>query len=440
MPDTLKRTITTPQGVALYVGAVIGAGVLLLPGLGASQAGPASLVSWVFDCVLGVPLALTFAALAARSPNVGGVLTYATQAFGGAAGTVVGWFYFFAAATAQALVALTGAYYIAPYFGLSRTGTFAIAGLILIVATSANLRGLKVSGRLQLFFSATVAVLLLLAIITAIPRIHAAGWKPFAPHGLGVIGTVGVTIFFAFFGWEAITHLSEEFRDPERTVPRSTALSVGLISLLYIGIAVATIGTRTYGSSEVNRTAIARLLSGSLGPAAGAVAATVALLISLGTANAFVAATSRLGYALARDGVFPQPLAQLNLKRVPTIAVAAVGGWAMLCLILSFFVGWDAQTLLVVPDSLVIIVYLSATVAAIRLFTGVKRWIAVVATAMCCALLPFAGVVLVIPAVIAIAALLYRHRFGRQPDKPPKDPAPPGSPVASPAVSARAAD
>ncbi len=82
MASELRRTISVPQGVALYLGAVIGAGVLLLPGLGASQAGPASLVAWAFDCVLGIPLALTFAALAAHSPDAGGVLTYVTHAFG----------------------------------------------------------------------------------------------------------------------------------------------------------------------------------------------------------------------------------------------------------------------------------------------------------------------------------------------------------------------
>ena len=99
-----------------------------------------------------------------------------------------------------------------------------------------------------------------------------------------------------------------------------------------------------------------------------------------------------------------------------------VGGWALLCLILSYFAGWDAETLLVVPDSLVIIVYLSATVAAIRLFHGRRRWIAVLATLMSCALVPFAGVLLVIPAFIAVIALLYRHRYGREPTPAKEDP------------------
>jgi amino acid permease len=217
MSGELRRTISIPQGVALYLGAVLGAGVLLLPGLGASQAGPASLISWAFDCILGIPLALTFASLAAHTPDAGGVLTYATRAFGSATGTVIGWFYFVAAATAQALVALTGAYYVAPYLGLSRIGIFAVAGAVLFAATTANVWGLKMSGRLQLFLSGTVAVLLLLTIVVALPRMHAINWTPFDPHGIGAIGKTGVTIFFAFFGWEAICHLSAEFRDPARS-------------------------------------------------------------------------------------------------------------------------------------------------------------------------------------------------------------------------------
>lgn len=71
MSGGLRRTITPVQGVALYTGAVVGAGVLLLPGLAASLAGPSSLLAWAFDCALGLPLAFTFARLAARYPDAG---------------------------------------------------------------------------------------------------------------------------------------------------------------------------------------------------------------------------------------------------------------------------------------------------------------------------------------------------------------------------------
>jgi hypothetical protein len=106
-------------------------------------------------------------------------------------------------------------------------------------------------------------------------------------------------------------------------------------------------------------------------------------------------------------------LARLNAKQMPRTAVVVVGGWALACLVISYLAHWDAETLLVVPDSLVIIVYLTTMVAAIRLLYGRRRWVAGLAALMCCVLIPFAGVVLTIPAGIAAIALLYRYRYGR---------------------------
>jgi amino acid efflux transporter len=426
---TLRRTVTVPQGVALYAGAVIGAGVLLLPGVSAERAGPAAIVAWLFDSVLGIPLALTFAALASRFPNAGGVATFATKGFGPTAGIIVGWYYFIAAATAQTLVALTGAYYGAAYLGLGRGAVFLLAAGILAVATLANSGGLKVSGRLQLVFSATVAAMLLIALISSVPHFSAAHWTPFAPHGWLPVGRVAVMIFFAFFGWEAITHLSEEFRNPARDVPRSTFYSVGIITVLYVGTAVATVGTGTYGTGDVNRTVIARLLANGIGGPAAALMAILAVLISLGTANAFVAATSRLGYALARDGAFPAPLARLSARGVPLLSVLVVGGYATAGVGVSYLAHWDAETLLIVPNSLVIVTYLAGMAAGVRLLTGTRRVLAVIATLLCAVLVPFSGVVLAIPAALAVVAVLYRRWFGRSGAVPPAETAAPAEVV-----------
>ncbi|UUU25917.1 APC family permease [Streptomyces sp. DSM 40750] len=426
MAESLRRTITVGQGVALYVGAIVGAGVLLLPGLSATEAGPVAIVAWIFDATLGIPLALTLASLASRCPNAGGVATYVTEAFGPAAGAVVGWFYFIGAATAQTLVALTGAYYGATYMGLSREFTFLVAGLILLVATLSNLRGIKVSGRLQLVFAGTVALLLLLAMLVSIPRFSADNWTPFAPHGVGRVGEVAVLIFFAFFGWEAITHLAEEFRDPVRDVPRSTLISVGIITVLYVGVVVATIGTGTYGDDETNNTVIARLLADGAGGAVGVVTAVIAVLIALGTANAFVAATSRLGYALARDGAFPAPLARISTNGVPAISVVAVGGYAGLGVVVSYVAGWGPETLLVVPASLVIMTFLAGMAAGVRLLSGGRRTLAGLGTVLCLVLVPFSGGIVVIPVAVTVLALAYRWWTGRRAEpRPEPDATPP---------------
>ena len=409
----LRRSITLPQAVALYAGAVIGAGVLILPGLAASEAGPASLLAWGADGLLGVPIALTFAALAARFPDAGGVSVFAARAFGGAAGAVVGWFYFAAAAVAQALVVLTGGHYAADALGLGRPPTFALAGSMLGLAVGANLFGLHVSARLQLVLSAAVALVLVAATLAAVPRVRAGAFTPFLREGWGSVGRATILLFFAFFGWEAITHLSSEFRDPRRDVPRATLFAVVLVTLVYLGVAFAVVGTGTYGDDELDRVAVAHVLADSLGVSAHAVAAAAAVVITLGTANAFVAATSRLGYALGRDESLPGPMGRLSRRDVPAVSILVVGVIAGGGLVLAYLRGWGAEAFLIVPNSLVIVVYAIGMAAGVRLLVGRGRLIALAAAALCLAILPFAGDSLLLPVAVAAAALLYRLRRRR---------------------------
>src|SRR5215213_9113432 len=188
----LRRSVTPAQGVALYVGAVVGTGVLVLPGTAASLAGPASVLAWAFVSVLGVPLALTFAALAGRYPDAGGVATFTGRAFGPAWGAAVGWFYFFASTTAMSIGPLIGAYYAAGPLGLGRGGTFLLGAAMLAFAVASNADGLRVSGRVQLALSGCVALLLLVASAPSVPRMSVDNGAPFAPEGWAAAGHVAV--------------------------------------------------------------------------------------------------------------------------------------------------------------------------------------------------------------------------------------------------------
>jgi amino acid efflux transporter len=232
--------------------------------------------------------------------------------------------------------------------------------------------------------------------------------QPFAPAGWGAVGQAAVVLFFGFFGWEAITHLSSEFRDPARDVPRATFLSVILVTVIYLGVAFSVVATRTYGTTQLDRVAVAHVLADSFGINAKLVAAGAAVLITLGTANAFVAATSRLGYALARDRSLPRPLARLAHRGVPSTSIVIVGSIAGIGLLLAYLRHWGAEAFLVIPTSLVIVVYVVGMAAGVRLLARRARLIAIVATACCAGLLPFAGISLLIPITVAIAALTYR--------------------------------
>lgn len=404
-----RRGIGTGQGVALYLSAVVGAGVLVLPGQTASLAGPAVLVAWAFSCLLGALLAATFAALASRMPDAGGVATYATAAFNQRVGGVTGWWYLVAGSVGQAVVPLTGGYYLADALGVGQWWAYLIALSILAVALCSNLSGIRVSARIQVALAVAVGVILFVASVAGISHAEAGAFSPFAPHGLPGVGKAVVVLFFAFAGWEAVAHLAGEFRDPRRDLPKATAITVVLVSVLYLAIAVAVVVTRSYGTAQLDHLAVGRLLSRGLGLGAVDAAAGAALAISLATTNAFVASVSRLAYALAREDWLPQPIRHLSNRNVPTGGVWLVTGVGGAGLLVAWIARLGTQQIVFVPATLVLGVYLIATASAVKLIHGPTRSLAAAALVLTACAAPFSFGYLLIPVVVTIAAIGYRH-------------------------------
>lgn len=406
--------IGVPQGVALYVCAILGAGVLVLPGQAASLAGPAALVAWAFCALLGLPLAFTFARLASTYPDAGGVATYAARAFGAPLGGVTGWWFFIAGAIGHTIVPLTAGYYVADALGIGQEWAPGLAALVLGIAVWANLAGVKISARVQIGLALGVAVILVLVIAVALPQLRASELEPFAPRGVAGIGQAVVVLFFAFAGWEAIAHLSAEFRDVRRTLPRATLLTIVIITVLYLGVALAVIGTGTYGSRALDRISLGVIVEGGLGVSASLALAVAAVVICLGTTNAFMAAISRLGFALGRDGWAPTYLGKRGDSGVPRNAVLTVAAIGAAGLLGAALFGWGTETIVIVPSVLVLATYLLGMASGIKLFRGRARLLAATGFALLLLTVPFAGWSLLIPPAIAALALILRRLTRRR--------------------------
>lgn len=401
-------TIGVVQGVALYVCAILGAGVLVFPGQAASLAGPASLISWAFSALIGVPLAFTFAALAARFSDAGGVATYAARAFGPYMGGIAGWWFFIAGSVGQTIVPLTAGYYVAAALGVDQTWAPGIAMAVLGAAVLANLAGLRLGARVQIGLAIGVAVILILVIAIALPQIRLDNFSPFAPHGIEGIGRSIIVLFFAFAGWEAIAHLSGEFRDVRRTLPLATLVTILIVTVLYLGVAVAVVGTQSFGSPERDRVSLGAIIEQGAGLSAVTVMAIAAVVICLGTTNAFIASVSRLGFALGRDKWAPAFLALRRRDGTPHASVILVGLVGAGGLVGCGLLGWGTDTIVFVPSVLVLSTYLLGTAAAMRIFTGRSRLLAAIAFVLLLATVPFAGWHLLVPVVIAVAVVLVR--------------------------------
>jgi amino acid efflux transporter len=403
------------QGSAVSIGAVLGTGVIALPALAAQIAGPASLVAWLALVALSAPLAATFAALGARYPDAGGVSTYVRRAFGRQPAAMVGWWFYLAIPVGAPPAALFGGAYVAAALGGGSRTTYLTAALLILAVTAANAFGVYVSGRVQLGLAALLVVLLVAATIVALPHARLANLTPFAPHGWFAVGSAAAVLVWGFAGWEAVTHLAADFQNPARQLPRSTAIAGVVVGVLYLAVAatsVLVLGTAT-GSSEAP---LAELLEIGVGGPVKLVTAAVAVLLTLGTMNAFFAGAAKLGSALGRDGAFPRWFAHgSQAGDVPrrSLAVIAVLGMAILGVVA--LTGSSTKVLVLLTTGSFVFVYIFGTAAAIRLLPkrSWSRRAAVVAFVCVTGLLVLTGWYVLWAVGVALAALAY-DRFAHR--------------------------
>jgi amino acid efflux transporter len=403
-----RRSLGVVHGSALYLGALIGPGLLLVPALAVQRAGAASIIAWVALLALSAPLAITFAALGVRHPVAGGVSTYVREGLGDDAAAVTGGWFLAAVLIGAPAVSLIGGYYVAALTG-SGTVVATLVGLAMFVAVlGANFLGLRVSAGFQLALSSVLIVVVALAVAVALPSHGGDHWSPFAPHGWWAIGTAANILVWLFIGWEAVAQLAGDFRRPEVELPRAMAVAFVTIAVLYLGLAVATIGV-TYGTGS--RVPLADLVSVGFGRAGRDATAVLAVALTMGTMNVYLGASAKLGASLGAEGALPRWFAGDAGRSVPRRPLAVIAPVVIVVLVgLAAGIG-STDDLVRATSALFIAVYVLALVSAARILEGRVRMAAVVSLLVTCALGIFSAWFLVVPLVVAGLALALRRRL-----------------------------
>lgn len=413
-----KRTdhrIPLIHGVALYVGAVLGTGVIALPSLAARAAGPASLVAWAGLIVVSATLASVFAALASKYPDAGGVSAFTRRAFGDIVAAITGWWYFTATIILLPALGLFGGAYVAVALGAGPEVAVWVSVVMLAVTTATNMAGLRLSGRFQLALSSILAALVVSAVLVSAPKANTSNLTPFLPHGWAGVGAAAILLVWSFAGWEAVTHLSGEFAQPRRDIPRATAIAVSIVGVIYLAIAVATVVV--LGQEAGQTTApVAVLLSTGLGTSAKVASAVVAVIITLGTMNADLASAAKLGSALGKRGALPRWLGGgSEAGHVPRTSLVVISSGSAVVLAATAIMGWGTERLVLITSALLVAVYVAGTSAGLRLLPAGSRswWAALLTLGFALVLLTLSGWYLCVPLAIAVLASGYlrtRHR------------------------------
>jgi amino acid efflux transporter len=403
--------LSVPRGAALYIGALVGPGLLLVPSLAAKAAGPASIVAWAALLLLSAPLAITFAALGTRHPVAGGVSAYVREGFGETAAAVTGAWFMTAVVFGGPAVALIGGYYVADLTG-SGTGVAVVVGLTMYaVVLAANASGLRLSSGFQLALSAVLVAVVAVAVAVALPTRATDNWTPFAPHGWWAVGTAANILIWLFIGWEAMAQLAGEFRDPSRDLPRAMALAFAVITVLYAGLAVATIVT---AATRDSRVPLADLIAVGFGHVGRDATAVLAVALTMGTMNVYTGAAAKLAAALAAERALPAWLAGDAHRSIPRRPLLALGTTAAV-LLAGLAAGISSTSDLIrATSACFIVVYVFALASAARMLTGRLRVAAIVALAPICVVAVFSEWFLIVPGVAAAVVLAIRLRDARR--------------------------
>jgi APA family basic amino acid/polyamine antiporter len=328
---SLLRILGLVFGVAAVVGGMIGQGILRTPGIvaGAVHSPELTLALWVMGAALLAVSAFAYAELGTAIPCAGGPYDYARRAFGPTLGVVTGWAAWLVIVTVAAFLAIVVAEFLHRLGVLTGVALPLLAVGVLVLFGALNWTGTRISGDSQIAFSAFKGAALVALVILLFAQPGAAARAPTQVPALG--GAIGIAaiatalraIMNTYDGWQDVVYFSEELKDPGRTLPRSIALGIASVVVLYLLVNVALLHVLTPAQMAVSELPAADAAAIALGPAGG-LALTVFGVISVAAiANVTIMKSARIAYALARAGHLPSALDRVAPTGTPRVALAA---------------------------------------------------------------------------------------------------------------------
>ncbi|MBM3725890.1 MAG: amino acid permease [Acidobacteria bacterium] len=358
----LRRDLGFWGAVSIVIGTVIGSGIFLVPKTAILKVGSPEMVFfvWVFGGFLTLAGALTYSELSSALPEAGGEYVYLREAYGPFFGFLYGWTQLWVAKSGSIATLATGFfYYLANFFPAMeqtiatipiplgadggplevRSGQLWAMGVILILA-GVNYAGVKFGGGVQVGVTVIKVALIAGIIVVGLgagvgQTAHFSSSIPAFPGGLsGFFGAL-VAILWAYDGWNNVSMVSSEIKNPERNLPRSLFLGTMAVMAIYLLANAAyfyVLPADAVAQSDRVAAEMMRRISGPSGAAVVSIAAMISIFAAL---NGSILTGSRVPYAMARDGLFFRGIAKVHPKwATPSGSILLLSGWSAL-LVLS---------------------------------------------------------------------------------------------------------
>jgi len=340
----LRKELTTFDGIALLIGITIGSGIYSTPSIiaGYFDSYFQVIATWLVVSAFVMIGGLIYAELGTRIPTTGGEYSYISRAFGPFAGFMFGWAQLFIIRTSPgAGLAIIAADYIAYFTPLPGRWHTVVALSIIAVLGLFNYVGLRWSAIFQRTTSIVkvsgliLFVIMFLFLLNGSPSQLATHAAPLKDGGffINLIPAL-ILIVFTHTGFDRVGYVAGEMKDPREVIPRSMVIGLSLIIAIYVSS--ITIYHYVLGMDAMRATAtpaadVAFMMVGSVGAAAVAL---LAILSAVSSINGTILSSSRVYYAMAKDGIFFKSLDFVHERfRTPTRAILAHCFWAGVILV-----------------------------------------------------------------------------------------------------------
>jgi APA family basic amino acid/polyamine antiporter len=334
----LKPTLSWPHLLALGIGAIIGTGIYTLTGVGADRAGPAVILAFAIAGAVCACAALAYAELATLIPAAGSAYTYAYTILGEGLAWIVGWSLVLEYSVTCSAVAVGWSAYVAGLLHSSHIpfpswlltgphdgGLVNLPAVVITLAVTAMLiKGAKESATLNIALVLIKIAALGLFVALTLPAIKTGNYHPFMPYGFpshvvdgksrGVMAAAAL-VFFAFFGFDAVSTSAEEVKKPSRDLVIGIVGSMALCTVFYMVIAACAVGAWPFAGFARSGEPLAFVLRQLHHPVSAVIVAAAAVIALPSVIMVMMYGQTRVFFVMARDGLLPRGLSKVHATR-----------------------------------------------------------------------------------------------------------------------------
>ena len=382
---TLSRNLGVFQLTMMGAGMMIGAGVFVATGIAIGKAGPGGiLLAFALNGLIAIFTAMSFAELCSAMPEAGGAYAQVKKAFGGFTGFISGWMNWFALSVAGSLYAITFSKYTLhlletfEFFNRLNLNTGLWEKILAVVVALAfifiNYRGVEDTGKsstiIALGQTFTLGIIGVLGVAVALKDpSRLTNFSPFAQSGwMGVLLAMGFT-YVGFEGFEVIGHAGEEAINPRKNIPRAILYAVIIVVTTYILVAfAAVIGSNPEKGMNVAAWFAQREATGfadavqALAPFGGVLVTLAAIFSSTSALNATLFSSTRVSFAMSRDGFLPKKLMRISKNQVPDIALACSS-----TIVITVVLLLDVEAVAAAADIMFLLLFMLINISVIKI-------------------------------------------------------------------------